>query len=64
MQQPCIILQFRTLEDREPLLSFREDPPPEFMDVHPAFVRYDYVTAAQERVRTSVREAPAHAVQQ
>ena len=34
------------------------------MDVHPAFVRYDYVTAAQERVRTSVREAPAHAVQQ
>ena len=51
------ILQFRNHEDREPLIRFREVPPPEFMDVQSVYQRYDYVTAAQDLVRTGVREA-------
>ena len=37
--------------------TVQRSPPPEFMDVQSVYQRYDYVTAAQDLVRTGVREA-------
>ncbi|CAE7564294.1 unnamed protein product [Symbiodinium sp. CCMP2456] len=45
--------------DREPLIRFRDVPRPEFMDASHAYQRYDHVTAAQDVVRTRIREAAA-----
>ncbi|CAE7463675.1 unnamed protein product [Symbiodinium sp. CCMP2592] len=47
--------------DREPLIRCREAPPPDFMDASGTHKRYDHITAAQDVVRTRIREAAAAA---